>query len=262
MRNKVIISTTAYFGAVLAVAAFGQPEQAVALREAVAKTRARFPATTIATVITSADGMPIASLGLTNMKAVLPGLLYRSGNMPRRRKVAEQRREAIPRLRALACAGFGRVIYHYSPVFGDTAVKCSSSSTEVVGTQSRPTIDDKALVEALTTIHAAIRGNDHRPVLLQCNYGKHASAYTAAIALRQFCGLSGRAAVLYWQLDAGRDRDLDDGKASELRSRIASFPDRGALKRVSNSLTISRVEGLAVCPESELARLEASASHP
>lgn len=263
MTKLIVVPVTAYLGALLAiysVDAVGQRSEPDMLREEVARTKARFPALTTAEAIAMADGEPVGRLGVTNMKAVLPGLVYRSGSMPIRVDPKGQRQDTMPGLAALACAGFGRVIYHYGPVSGENPVKCPTTSAKLIGTRSRPTIDDRALAEALTAIHGAIRGNSHRPILLQCNNGKHASAYTAAIALRQFCGLSGRAAVRYWNRDAGSDNELAAGKAADLRHRITTFPDRGDLKEKSKVLAISKAEQVAVCPEVELTQLEASAS--
>lgn len=65
-----------------------------------------------------------------------------------------------------------------------------------------PQYSDKDRQEFLTAIRDRIVSGNHRPILVHCWNGNHASGAASAIALRQFCGVKRGRRGTYWKTTA------------------------------------------------------------
>ena len=96
--------------------------------------------------------------------------------------------------------GFATAEFLYPRGFKSSVVSCQHagkpSSLNYFGA---PFMSKRAETTILQTIHDHIDGSDHRPILVHCYNGWHASGYMSGIALRQFCAISGRDAWEYWK---------------------------------------------------------------
>jgi hypothetical protein len=215
-------------------AAGAEPVKADTLLTSIAAFRARLPARDIDTAIPLGRFSANAPIGINNMKVVLPGLVYRAGG-PNREPLSNLM------LERMSCIGFASAIYHYGhgPV---SIAKCKETGQILQYAKLSPTRSRADETEVLTSIFRQIKGPDHRPVLLQCWSGRHASGYSAALVLRQFCGIGGDAAVSYWDRNSNNGGGLEDPRrADELRHRIACFMPIEAYR-------ISEAERTALCP--------------
>jgi hypothetical protein len=148
---------------------------------------------------------------LRNFRAVLPGILYRAGannsyrtaygkpELPNNGPLPEEG------YTNLCQEGFSEAYY----VYGATGFKRAPTRCERGGVTNilnysalHPQYSDVDRKEFLTVIHERIVSDNHRPILVHCWNGYHASGVASAIALRQFCGLSAEDAVIYWNTTA------------------------------------------------------------
>lgn len=149
--------------------------------------------------------------GLRNARAVLPGVLYRAGannsyrtayGMP---KLANNGPLPGEGLASLCNEGFSQAYYAY----GSSGVRNAPSTCDRSGTRNvlnysalHPQYSDADRRTFLSAIRERIVSEDHRPILIHCWNGYHASGVASAIALRQFCGLSADEAIDYWNTTA------------------------------------------------------------
>ena len=192
-----------------------------------------------------------ALYGTRNLRAVIPGALYRGGaNNHYHRSARRHNHNPLPGdgLENLCHEGFETTIYLYSTNFesAERSVSCEARET---GDGARPNVnsyyqlspfDGAEHRKTLELVYAALTDGSKGPVYAHCWNGWHASGFLAATALMQFCGLRPEAAVDYW--NAGTDGNLHSQHYDEVRNAIGSFqpyPD----------LEISDELRQALCPD-------------
>lgn len=148
--------------------------------------------TTLLALLALVYALPSASASpgnVKNFKPVLSGVLYRGGGNGGKAPLSRDS------LNGLCESGVASAVYAYRTGWtGETSVSCGGKSLRYTYAQwDRPAGADALLKEVYQSIQ---RGTGS--VYVHCWYGVHASGYLAAIALRQFCGLSGEQAVAYW----------------------------------------------------------------
>lgn len=174
--------------------------------------------------------------GLRNVKPVMEGVLYRGGNSGGGK--APLKSEALMNL----CeAGFSLAVYLYPDGFKPKTVHCTTkdgkaNTLEYIQKGFR---DSKSREIVMTEIYDIIMSQNKGPAYVHCWNGSHASGETAAIALMQFCGLSGEAAGKYWA-DNIHDKGNLSKYGSIYKKHIPSF-------KPFNSLTIPQDIRAQVC---------------
>lgn len=162
--------------------------------------------------------------GVRNFREVLKGVLYRGGanNMFHRENPRHNSNPLPPDgLDNLCQEGFENSVYLYSTNFHTAAPQTACHSVLGVNQlhyfQLSPNSKYREILEMVyDTIGDPTRG----PMYVHCWNGWHASGQIAAMALMQFCGVSARDAVRYWEIAADR---TDDGNYEAVKRRIRNF---------------------------------------
>lgn len=119
---------------------------------------------------------------IKNAQNVLGGVLTRAGVSGRSQLSDEQ-------LRGLCEKGYSHAFFLYSGATPRT-VSCSKGQ---IAYRSVSWLNPTPVLEA---INAGLHGGGR--VFVHCNNGAHASGFTAAVALRQFCRYTSEEAMAYW----------------------------------------------------------------
>jgi hypothetical protein len=159
---------------------------------------------------------PASLYGLRNLRAVLPGVVYRSGGNNAYRDLYKEKprknKNPLPPegLTNLCREGFSTAIYlystNYSPADSSTMCKVRPDIPLAQPSNTLSYLDklpltggDPVIHDILKMVHAKLTGaTDPQPMLVHCWNGFHASGITSALILRQFCGVNGDDAVAYW----------------------------------------------------------------
>jgi hypothetical protein len=154
--------------------------------------------------------------GVRNFREVLKGVLFRGGaNNSYNRNGVRGNKNPLPQngLANLCVAGFQTAIYLYSTNYSQAApqTSCDSASGKNTLHYSQMGYGSKSR-EILEMIHAAILNSALGPIYVHCWNGWHASGFISALALRQFCGVSGDDAVTYWIKNTDGDSNYPDHK--------------------------------------------------
>ena len=157
-----------------------------------------------------------ALYGVRNFREVLNGVLFRGGaNNSYNRDGLRRNKNPLPKngLADLCAGGFQTAIYLYSTNYSKAASQTSCASLRGnntlhylqmgYGSKSR---------QILEMIHAAILNPALGPIYVHCWNGWHASGFISALALRQFCGVSGNDAVSYWIRNTDGDANYPEHK--------------------------------------------------
>jgi hypothetical protein len=191
--------------------------------------------------------------GLRNLRAVLPGVVYRSGaNNSYRALYGEKPRDNMnplpPEGLANLCReGFGTAIYLYATNYltANASTACNirpglalpQSSNKLLYLDKLPlSAEGYAVREVLEMVHTKLTGAaDPRPMLVHCWNGWHASGITSALVLRQFCGVNGDDAVAYWNCNTdgacvGKKGSQEEKSFNKIRARIRAFTPDDKLK--------------------------------
>ena len=132
-------------------------------------------------------------------------------------------------IQKLCGEGFSTVGYLYPRGFQNRSSSCQwNGRPNTTNYVAMPYLGMRSVKATLQLIHDHIEGTDHRPTLVHCYNGWHASGWLSALALRQFCGLSGHDAWNYWISTAA----WGAGHASEQRicKSLHSFSPDPTLK--------------------------------
>ena len=172
--------------------------------------------------------------GVSNLRMVMPGVLYRGGS------TAGTENNRAPLLsstqQALCNGGFSAIVYGYGNNWhggSGQSISCSNGQATYV---SKRWDHPGEIHDAMKELHDIIT-QQKGAMYVHCWYGVHASGTLASAALRQFCGLSGDQAVRYWE--------------STVPSRSLWYPN--VLSAIRNfqpdpALSISEEEKKRVCP--------------
>ncbi len=166
--------------------------------------------------------------GTRNMRVVLKGYLYRGGgNNYYHRTNKRNNVNPLPNdgLENLCKENFSSAVYLYGTRFETAAVrtKCSSrfaSQNELHYLNFQTLNSLESLKKTFALVYKSIVENKG-PVYVHCWNGWHASGYTAATALIQFCDMNKEDAVRYW--DANTDGNNTKPKYEKIRNRIRKF---------------------------------------
>lgn len=143
---------------------------------------------------------------LPRLRPVLKGALYRSGTPS----------EAA--LSFLCESGWKRVYSLYGEHTTQTGPRnanmlrhgkdqrqcAASDGSRTLEWRSAPSSRMRTLPHVFKDILDSIRNPEKGPVLVHCWNGLHYAGMVSALALRQFCGLSGEQAEAYWRANANR----------------------------------------------------------
>jgi hypothetical protein len=212
----------------------------------------RFGAPDLHRQLTNDAGKGVAELkDLRNLRTVLTGVLYRSGGNNKGHKPPRPNDGPLPpeAFDALCNEGFSQAVYLYKKGYVPTHVDCKRGGGEANSFFYDQKLDPespKTLKLLLALIHDRIVGEDHRPILVHCYNGWHASGFVSAVALRQFCGFSGDDAVRYWKdnsypLDPSNP-ELSQKLENEKMSKLRAFTPLDDLK-------ISTAQKALICPQ-------------
>ena len=196
------------------------------------------------TIVSNRGNGPPELEGLRNLRTVLPGILYRAGaNNAYRKAGTLLNRGPLPpeALQNLCQQGFSDAIYLYSRGFTPSTITCQrgGAANQLRYSKATPYMSVATTRGILKLVHDRIEGADHRPVLVHCWNGWHASGYQAAIALRQFCGFSAQRGVRYWDENAA---PLGKPETAAIHAAIANFVPLPELQ-------ISRANQDLLCPK-------------
>ena len=196
------------------------------------------------TIVSNRGNGPPELEGLRNLRTVLPGILYRAGanNAYRTAEVLPNQGPLPPEaLQNLCQQGFSDAIYLYSRRFTASTITCQrhGAGNQLRYSKANPYMSVATTRGILKLVHDRIEGADHRPVLVHCWNGWHASGYQAAIALRQFCGFSAQRGVKYWDENAA---PLGKPETAAVHAAIANFVPLPELQ-------ISRAHRDLLCPK-------------
>lgn len=166
--------------------------------------------------------------GTRNMRVVLKGFLYRGGgNNYYHRTNRRSNINPMPAdgLNNLCLEDFSHAIYLYGEKFETASVKTKclnrfnkTNNLLYLNLKTLNSLDN--LKKTFSVIYKNII-EERGPVYIHCWNGWHASGYTAATALIQFCGMNNETAVKYW--DANTDGNNTKPKYEKIRNRIRNF---------------------------------------
>jgi hypothetical protein len=233
------------FGVLMAVLCLSLT--AFAARESVEDYKSRYNLRHVDTKLVDNTGNGFEPLyGVRNFRAVLNGVVYRGGaNNVYNKHGKRWNQNPLPPvgLKNLCEEGFGNAVYLYSTNFSKAAkqTSCSSrmKSRNELNYATHSPLSDSGMYEILKKVHYAINHPEDGPIYLHCWNGWHASGLASAITLRQFCGMSGSAAVDYWNRNT--DGHNKDKGFEKIRNRIRNFSPRP-------EFLITQSQREAICP--------------
>ena len=164
--------------------------------------------------------------GVRNFRQVLKGILYRGGANNSYNKYGKRdNQNPLPNigLKNLCNEGFGATVYLYETNFSSAPkqVNCntveSKSNTLKYIQMTAADVDNTS--KYLEMIYNAIKGTGTSPLYIHCWNGWHASGLVSSLALRQFCGMSGKDALAYWMKNTDGNTDGYDS----IKKRIVDF---------------------------------------
>lgn len=169
--------------------------------------------------------------GIKNYKTVMPGVLYRGGGTGGKEPLSPAA------LEALCAEGVTSAVYVYKTGWkGNKAVSCQTPSGDSqIQYDYKQWDSSKDLRATLQKLHQIIV-NRSGAMYVHCWYGVHASGFVAAVALRQFCGLSAEESVAYW--DSHVPKSIRYEKVQKAIRNFQPFSD----------LQISPQEQARICP--------------
>jgi len=169
--------------------------------------------------------------GITFLRPVLSGVLYRSGIGNTKRGLTRSQ------LDGLCSLGFSKALIVDFKDNGGTrgTTNCGSNSIDYSRVSSRKTARD-----AMRAIYDVIK-NGSGPVLAHCRNGVHASNTIAAKALVRFCGWSVSAAKEYWEATRNR-APCGGGCRAWIDNKFRGFYEG------DNGMTLTAAEKSAICP--------------
>ncbi|MBM3431799.1 MAG: hypothetical protein FJX92_02185 [Bacteroidetes bacterium] len=169
--------------------------------------------------------------GIRNIRAVLPGILYRSGGNGSYNNLLPRPNDSPMTFQGLLNLyerGFDKVYYLYASRFSTQYPEPLLDLLDQVGIEYRsivPTNDSIARL-LLRSIYQTIESPEAGPILIHCWNGWHMSGLVSAYALMQFCAFSGPQAWEYWR----KNTDGNDNGFGKLKSRILNFTPDPALQ--------------------------------
>jgi hypothetical protein len=157
-----------------------------------------------------------ALYGVRNFREVLTGVLFRGGaNNSYNRDGVRNNKNPLPQngLADLCAAGFQTAIYLYPTNYSKAAPQTFCDSLRGKNTLHYLQLSYASKSrQILEMIRAAVFNSTLGPIYVHCWNGRHASGFISALALRQFCEVSGDDAVSYWIKNTDGDSNYPDHK--------------------------------------------------
>lgn len=190
--------------------------------------------------------------GIRNVRAVLPGLLYRSGGNSLYNSLSPRSNEnpiTFQGVLNLYEAGFDKVYYLYATRFSTFYPDSVQDLLSSIGISYESVIpkSDSAAQIILRSIYASIQEPNPGRILMHCWNGWHMSGLASAYALMQFCNFKPIDALAYWE----RNTDNNYKGYEKLKRQILDFtPDPSLVLLPSQRLKYCPCDGET--PPSEL----------
>jgi hypothetical protein len=162
--------------------------------------------------------------GVRNLRAVMPGLLYRSGGNNLYHPLVSRHNYSPLSFQSLLNLwemGFSEVVYLYKTRYDSLYNGELGEYLQQIGLQYSAIVPvkEKSTYSILKKIHSAALTNGSGYILIHCWNGWHMSGLISAYALMQFCGFDDEKAWQYWKM--GTDGNYLGYE--KLRDRIRSF---------------------------------------
>lgn len=171
--------------------------------------------------------------GVRNFREVLKGILYRGGANNSYNKYGKRpNQNPLPDmgLKNLCSEGFGASVYLYETNFSTAPQHVNCSTIEAKANKLKyyqlTAADAENTAKYLEMIYKAIKGEGAAPIYMHCWNGWHASGLVSTLALRQFCGFSGKEALAYWMQNTDGNTDGYDS----IKKRIVDFQPMSQFK--------------------------------
>ncbi len=171
--------------------------------------------------------------GVYNYKPVMPGVLYRGGSTTST-PTGQQAPLSSSSQQALCNDGFDAAVYAYPAGWsgGDKSIRCANGQMTYVDRRWDHPNEVHDVMAELHNIIVEGKG----AMYVHCYYGVHASGFLATVALMQFCGLKGQAAIDYWDSNV------------PAKIRYPKVHDMINAYRVDPALAITPEQAARVCP--------------
>jgi hypothetical protein len=170
-----------------------------------------------------------ALYGVRNMREVLKGVLYRGGaNNAYNKHGKRDNSNPLPDegLANLCAEGFKNAVYLYATRYSTAKPQLDCRSIRGSNHFDYLQINPKTKpYEILKLVYAAIFNSQRGPIYVHCWNGWHASGLIAALALRQFCGVSGNAAVSYWEKNVDKQDWPSMNPVKDMIRKFTPYPD-------------------------------------
>lgn len=197
------------------------------LNERVHKFDQRYQLTTLQEKLVNNSGDGYENLyGVRNFRQVLKGILYRGGANNSYNKYGKRNNQnPLPTmgLKNLCNQGFGAAVYLYETNFSTAPAQLNCKTIDSESNQLQyhqlTAANENNTSVYLEMIYKAIKGTAASPVYMHCWNGWHASGLVASLALKQFCGLSGKQALSYWM----QNTDGNTEGYESIKKRIVDF---------------------------------------
>jgi hypothetical protein len=168
--------------------------------------------------------------GIRNVRAVLPGLLYRSGGNSLYNSLSPRSNDnpiTFQGVLNLYEAGFDKVFYLYSTRFATFYPDSVQALLSSIGISYESVVprSDSAAFTILRSIYASIQEPNPGRILVHCWNGWHMSGLASAFALMQFCNFRPVDALAYWE----RNTDNNYKGYEKLKKQILDFTPDPAL---------------------------------
>lgn len=182
--------------------------------------------------------------GVRNLRVVLHGVMYRGGANNSYNKYGK-RDNSNPLTRMgldnLCKEGFSEAVYLYSTNFVPYNTVCTDrwgNTNSFKYTQISPLLSLNNANRILSKVYDVIMERTTGPIYAHCWNGWHASGYISAIALRQWCGFTGKEAEQYWI----------DGTDAVSNSNYPSIKKAINAYQVDPAMSVSDDVRQAICP--------------
>jgi len=189
------------------------------------------------------SGFGDASLtGARNIRTVLIGALYRGGANNVYNNYLSRNNDNPMNLQGvinMSSAGFKNMIYLYGRNFKYYYPEQTRNllKSQGISYESIVPSNDSIMHILLSKVRNAITDPQHGPVYVHCWNGWHMSGIVSAFALMQFCDISNRKALAYWEKGTdGHFKGFD-----KIRQRILGF-------KKFEDLAIPIQDKLRICP--------------
>lgn len=156
---------------------------------------------------------------IKNEQSILGGSLIRAG-------VKNQAPLTREQLVSLCERGFSKAYFLYK---NEPEITVNCSGNRSITYKSQNWLQPAPILDAINRDLTSRSGH----VFVHCNNGAHASGFVAAVALRQFCGVSGAEAFQYWRAKTGSYGDSPPARG-RIERDLRNFSPISGMTRASD----------------------------